>query len=307
MPGSDDEGLIAIIGALVFTSPGAEPIDNGVVIVLDGFIEAVGERGEVAIPGGARRVNANGHALLAGFWNADVWIDDEVLDLAGEDGEEEGADQALALALQERFTRYGFTTVVDTGSDPMELDVLLDRLVVDGVPGPRVLSAGGSLPAGVHQSGWWHGMDLSGGVGLEGMPAGDVALIPALTLASVPGEQEAPDGAHRRLNDGIQAIRGFVAQDGPLVFGTGSGYVPEYDPSGEFVLLDEAGVSFPMLLNALTAEPANRFGHTYTGILEPGMVADMVLVEGDPSSDLSALERVRWVLVEGRTVYDAMR
>ena len=39
------------------------------------------------------------------------------------------------------------------------------------------------------------------------------------------------------------------------------------------------------------------------GTLEPGKLADVVVVDGDPTTDLSALERVRMTLVEGRRYY----
>jgi hypothetical protein len=298
----DDDGVLAIMGALVFTSADAEPIEDGVVVVIDGTIEAVGPRGDVSVPAGARRVTATGLSLLAGFWNADVWIDDDLLDAA-----EGGTDEELAEALRERFLRYGFTTVVDTGSDEGELAPLLGRLAERTVAGPHVIPGRGNIPVGVHHSGWWYGTETTGEVGLGGMPAGDVALVPSLSLASMPGEEEPPESVHRRLNDALQAVRAFVSGGGPLVFGTGAGYIPEHDPSGEYAFLDEAGVSFAELLRALTSEPAVRFGRDFTGYVEPGMAADLVLVEGDPSADPTALERVRWVLADGRTAYSALR
>jgi imidazolonepropionase-like amidohydrolase len=302
VPGEDwdDDGLFAIMGALVFASPYTDPIEDGVVIVLDGVIEAVGARGEVQVPPGASRVNAGGLSVLAGFWNADVWIEDELLDLA-----EGGTDEELSLALRERFTRYGFTTVVDVGSSAAELQALTGRISSGAVRGPNVLGLGGALPAGIHQSGWWHGMEGEQ-VSLTGMPVGDVALVPSLTLASYPGESEAPESAARRISDGVDAVADHLAGGGVLVFGTGAGYVPEYDPAGEFTLLDEAGASFVQLLEALTSEASQRFDQGYAGFVQPGMTADLTLVDGDPSADPTALTRVRWVIRDGYTVFSAM-
>ncbi len=293
-------GAVAITGGLVFTSPLVDPIENGVVVILDGIIEAVGPAGEVPVPPGAERIQAGGLSVLAGFWNSDVWIDDELLDIA-----EEGTDEELRLALEERFTRFGFTTVVDHGSDFGELAPLLDRLGPGGVRGPRIVQTGGRLPPGVHRAGWWHGME--GEVGLEGMALGDVALMPALTLASFPGEGESDASTAARTDAAIAAVGRFTGDGGALVFGTGAGYVPEFDPGLEVMLLDEAGVGFEVMLAALTSEAAGRFDHGYTGLVEPGMVADLVLLEGDPATDLTAFERVRWVLREGVAIYAPRR
>lgn len=52
---------------------------------------------------------------------------------------------------------------------------------------------------------------------------------------------------------------------------------------------------------------AIQLGHDYTGLIEPGMVADLVVIEGDPVADPSSLIRVRWVLKEDLTQFDLLR
>jgi imidazolonepropionase-like amidohydrolase len=39
------------------------------------------------------------------------------------------------------------------------------------------------------------------------------------------------------------------------------------------------------------------------GTIEPGKLADLVLLDGDPVSDIEALGRVELVMKEGRIVY----
>jgi len=304
VPGEDWEagGVVALVGGLVFTSPLSDPIDQGVVVILDGIIEAVGPLGEVQIPPGAERINASGLSVLAGFWNADVWIDDELIELA-----ESGEAAPLAAALEERFTRFGFTTVVDHGSQYSEVAPLIERIQAGGVRGPRIVVTEGRVPPGVFRPGWWYGMEPGEEIDLAGMPLGDVALLPALTLASFPGEGEPEAAAVARTSEVIEAVREFARTGAPLIFGTGAGYVPEFDPALEYLFLDEAGVPWETLFGALTSEPAQRFDYGYTGLVEPGMLADIVLVDGDPSVDLTALDRVRWVLREGAVVYSSVR
>lgn len=297
------EGLVAIEGGIVFTSPLADPIPDGVVVILDGVIEAVGERGRVQVPPAARRVNAAGLSVLPGFWNADVLIDEELRGLA-----REGEAWALEEAIEERFTRFGFTTVVDTGSDFEDIAPLRERVGAWEVAGPRVLPAAGGLPPDVERAVEGDGPpSFPDSVRLAELVARGVALIPSLSRLSIPGDTESPEGAAARVHSALDAMGGFVAAGGVLVFGTGAGYVAEFDPTVELMLLDEAGVPFDRIFAALTVEPAVRFGFDYTGLIEPGMIADLVMVEGDPSADIGAMDRVRAVIRDGITVYSTLR
>jgi imidazolonepropionase-like amidohydrolase len=51
----------------------------------------------------------------------------------------------LTHQLQEMLTRYGFTTVVDTGSVPLNTIALRSRIEAGEVHGPRILTAGAPL------------------------------------------------------------------------------------------------------------------------------------------------------------------
>src|SRR5262245_40742277 len=69
-----DPAALAIVGARVYTSPGAAPIDDGVVVVQDGKIVSVGKRSVISVPETARVIDAQGAVLTAGFWNSHVHI-----------------------------------------------------------------------------------------------------------------------------------------------------------------------------------------------------------------------------------------
>jgi imidazolonepropionase-like amidohydrolase len=56
----------------------------------------------------------------------------------------------------------------------------------------------------------------------------------------------------------------------------------------ELALLVEAGLSPTAALTAATANPAARFGRTDRGRIAPGLRADLLLVEGDPTTDITA-------------------
>jgi imidazolonepropionase-like amidohydrolase len=291
--------LLVIEGATVFTSAMTDPIDDGVVVILDGVIEAVGFRGEVQIPPAARRVAAAGLSILPGFWNADVRADEELLELAAS-----GSSRELGEALQERFTRYGFTTIVETATPMERLTPLLDRIGGGEVGGPRVVATEGRSHPDVIWAGGGEDLDpLAAWQSRVQASPSDAALVPSLTRMSTPRPGEPPEAAVARTSDLLDTLGEFVARGGALVFGSGAGYVPEFDPGLEYLLMEEGGVPAWQVLDALTFEPAVRFGHGYTGLVEPGMVADLVVVDGDPWGDPGALQRVLWVLREGRTVY----
>src|ERR671914_84311 len=67
-----DSALIALVGAKIYRSPEAAPLDNGVVLIAKSRIAAVGTRESVVIPAAARLVDYSGGVIVAGFWNCHV-------------------------------------------------------------------------------------------------------------------------------------------------------------------------------------------------------------------------------------------
>ena len=127
----------ALTGALIYPAPGETPIPDGVVIVAHGKIIAVGKKGEISIPRNIQTIDCTGQTLVAGFWNTHVhfmepkWNDAANLPAA-----------QLTAQLQDMLTRYGFTSVVDIGSDLQNTLALRRRVTTGEVEGPRILTAG---------------------------------------------------------------------------------------------------------------------------------------------------------------------
>jgi hypothetical protein len=68
----------------------------------------------------------------------------------------------------------------------------------------------------------------------------------------------------------------------------------------ELELLVEAGLTPAQALAAATAVPAARFGLADRGRIAPGLRADLVLVKGDPTTDITATRRIAGVWKRGQ-------
>ena len=92
-----------------------------------------------------------------------------------------------------------------------------------------------------------------------------------------------------------------------MLFGNDLGAV-EYDPTEEYTLMSDAGMSFRQILASLTSAPADRFGaSTQLGRIAPGFIADLAILRGNPSQDIRAFATVQYSLRDGRIIYQAPR
>jgi len=133
-----------------------------------------------------------------------------------------------------------------------------------------------------------------------------MALVPTLKL--VPDDLRRlgmPPAVIQTLLGNAQAqLRAFANAGGQVLFGTDVGYLRDYDPTDEYVLMEQAGLDYPRILAALTTAPAERFGAAASaGRLARGFAADVVVIDGDPARDIRALAKVRYTLRAGRILY----
>ncbi|HJV89893.1 MAG TPA: amidohydrolase family protein [Holophagaceae bacterium] len=86
-------------------------------------------------------------------------------------------------------------------------------------------------------------------------------------------------------------------------FGTDSAVTPHGENAMEFALLVKGGMTPLEALRAATSVDAALLGiEGQVGTLTPGLLADVVAVPGDPTKDITATERVAFVMKEGRVV-----
>jgi imidazolonepropionase-like amidohydrolase len=114
-------GGLAITGARLFDAETATIRDGMTVVVAGDRIVAVGPEGSVAVPAGARRIDAVGRTLLPGLWDmhAHVFPTDGPLDIAS-----------------------GVTTARDLANDIDAVARLARRWEEGSAIGPRVIAAG---------------------------------------------------------------------------------------------------------------------------------------------------------------------
>jgi imidazolonepropionase-like amidohydrolase len=100
-----------------------------------------------------------------------------------------------------------------------------------------------------------------------------------------------------------RSFRAALEAGVPICFGGDVGVFPHGDNVRELGLMVEYGMTPPAALRAATSGNARLFHlDSLVGRIAPGMLADLVAVEGDPTRDIAALRRVRAVLISGRRV-----
>jgi imidazolonepropionase-like amidohydrolase len=178
------------VGGRIYPAPDAPAIDDGVVLVRSGKIVQVGTRRSVNIPAGTAILDCKGKFITSGFQNSHVHFTEAKWDRA--------ADQPaskLTEQLQAMLVRYGFTTVVDTGSLLSNTAALRFRIDSGEVTGPRIFTAGVPLypPNGIP----YYVKDV--------LPA---ALLKQLPQPSTP--EEAADFILRNVGGGANIVKLFT-------------------------------------------------------------------------------------------------
>jgi imidazolonepropionase-like amidohydrolase len=133
---------------------------------------------------------------------------------------------------------------------------------------------------------------------LARMKAQGIAMVPTLKLFS----------RSRFVFESMDMVRDYARLGGSILFGTDVGYLTDYDPTAEYVLLASAGLSWREILESLTTAPAARFGEaSRRGRIAPGMDADLTVLGSDPVTDPRAFSDVRYTLRAGRVIYASPR
>ena len=390
---------LVLAGGKIYTTPTGPPIANGVLLVQEGKIAAVGKWGEIALPADAQKIDCTGLIITAGFQNSHVHFTEQKWD----DAAHQPAAK-LSQQLADMLTRYGVTTAVDLSSFLENTVALRARVESDEIAGPRILTAGGGLfpPDGIpyylretmppetlkfiaqpstpeeavkivdqefaggsdlvklftgslvsrhevkpmpldialaaveeaHRHGrlvFTHPSNMAGiQVALDAqvdvlahttpiigkwddgliakMKAIHMSLVPTLKLWEFEAfkEKATPEEARSFAEKGMVQLQAFENAGGQVLFGTDVGYVTEYDPTEEYVLMSSAGLTAMQILASLTTAPAERFKESAKrGTIAPGMDADFAVLAADPAQNAANFSKVLYTIRHGRIIYQA--
>ncbi len=124
-------GVAVLRGGRAITMKGAEIIDNADIVIRDNRIVAIGPRGSVTIPSGAREVNVSGKTIIPGFVDTHYhpqWLTPQIHNT-------QTWQYLTTLA-------YGTTTTRDPQTAVTDFMTYGDRVETGDMIGPRIYTTG---------------------------------------------------------------------------------------------------------------------------------------------------------------------
>jgi len=112
------------------------------------------------------------------------------------------------------------------------------------------------------------------------------------------GAEPAPESVQENRRSFELAMKAGV----PICMGGDVGVFTHGKNWLEMEAMQRAGMSAPEVLISATSRNAKIFHLGDRGEVKPGLLADLIAVDGDPTKDVSALEQVRLVMKGGRIV-----
>ncbi len=89
-----------------------------------------------------------------------------------------------------------------------------------------------------------------------------------------------------------------------IAFGTDAAVFPHGENAKEFAVYVKLGMTPLAALQSATLVASEVLGRNDRGVIAPGRLADLIAVPGDPLQDITATERVQWVMQGGRVLKD---
>jgi Tol biopolymer transport system component len=124
-------GVAVLRGARIITMKGDEVIENGDIVIKDNHIEAVGARGSVQVPEGAKIIDVSGKTIVPGFVDTHYhpqWLVPEI-----------HSSQAWQYLAE---LAYGTTTTRDPQTATTDVLTYEDKVADGEMVGPRIYSTG---------------------------------------------------------------------------------------------------------------------------------------------------------------------
>ncbi len=131
-------GAKALVGARIIDGSGKAAIENGVIIVRNGKIEAVGPASKIKVPSGAEKIDVTGKTIMPGMVSAHGHVaDTQGLRAGPEFYTTENLLRQLGL-----YGRYGVTSVFSLGGDKEQAFKLRDEQKTPPLKRARIFVAG---------------------------------------------------------------------------------------------------------------------------------------------------------------------
>lgn len=152
-----------------------------------------------------------------------------------------------------------------------------------------------------------HGVDIDDAAMQEMIEKG-IYLLPTLYHYQLDKEHD----MKKYNGNSVAAVsepnfRKAVARGVKIAFGSGVGPFPHGSQTKEFEYMVKFGMTPVQAMRAATSVAAELMGwQDRVGSIEPGKFADVVAVSGDPTTDITELERVKFVMKGGQVVRDDM-
>ncbi|MDQ3635936.1 MAG: amidohydrolase family protein [Acidobacteriota bacterium] len=143
------KGTVILKAARIIDGTGKAPIKNGLVVIEDNKITAVGTSDNVRIAANAKVIDLGDATIMPGFIDAHTHIIGRVLgDSEGQNAlfrDYDSFGAILAVGNAQKTLMAGFTTIRNVGAANFD-DLTLRKAINEGwIVGPRMLTAGHSL------------------------------------------------------------------------------------------------------------------------------------------------------------------
>jgi imidazolonepropionase-like amidohydrolase len=265
------------------------------------------------------RIVAAGRPICVPGGHGNSFMSVEVTGTA-EAGDAARAQLAAGAQVIKVMATGGMMTPDQVAGEPQlssdEMRAVVDVAAAAGIPvaahSEGIVGTLAAIGAGVSSIEHGHGLDQRA---IEAMLSHDVALVPTLLSDEVILRDGVAAGipafvveACKRLADSL--LPGFEAavRQGVRIVAGNDGGAPLVHPGdlvSELELYVRYGMRPQAALHAATAAAASLFDLADVGRIEEGAVADLLVVDGDPLTDIGALRGPRMVVFGGAVVHEA--